>query len=198
MVATDRDFDYDDYSSSSERSTNCCRAVALIVSVSQLYEYQLDWNGEVLANCLPIFMLQFPFHLTFYAVHGSIGPPPYSSNHNQWSRGEFICIILSKTQRWYMVLLIVVHYNSLQGKHFFHGVLILFSYQTVVAVAYCWNTSASLYNGTSINSNSTSTATTGSSHFVIRRSSQNGLNGYDDRSTGTISLLVNFTSRVFK
>lgn len=127
-------------------------------------------------------MLQFPFHLTFYAVHGSIGPPPYSSNHNQWSRGEFICIILSKTQRWYMVLLIVVHYNSLRGKHFFHGVLILFSYQTVVAVAYCWNTSASLYNGTSINSDSTSTATTGSSHFVIRWSSQNGLNGYDDQS----------------
>ncbi|KAJ8641885.1 hypothetical protein MRB53_018579 [Persea americana] len=41
MVATDRDFDYDDYSSSSERSTNCCRAVALIFMVLLILRHTL-------------------------------------------------------------------------------------------------------------------------------------------------------------
>ncbi|XXG65542.1 hypothetical protein AAC387_Pa05g3216 [Persea americana] len=41
MVATDRDFDYDDYSSSSETSTNCCRAVALIFMVLLILRHTL-------------------------------------------------------------------------------------------------------------------------------------------------------------
>lgn len=77
MVATDRDFDYDDYSSSSTRSMMCCRSVAVIVSASAYFHINC-----FIVVLFPILCAIISFLSYLCAVHGSLGTPPYPSNHN--------------------------------------------------------------------------------------------------------------------